>query len=138
MALAGFVIFEAIPMTQEGRKGFWMSPGFVPLLAGATLMMLSLGYAVTAVPREKGRWAAPGKFPGVSQNMPVVIIMSITAIYVVGLLGHVSFFVATLIFHGCMFGYLRIGGPVKVASVTLLASVLVALLLPWLFQIPLP
>ena len=64
------------------------------------------------------------------------MIISITGFYVVGMWVQVPFFWATLIFHLCMFSFLRIGSPVKVAIYSVLASVLVALLLPWLFQMP--
>ena len=58
--------------------------------------------------------------------------------YVLGLLGRVHFFIATLIYFGAIFTYLKIGSRGKIAFYSLLATFLSAFLLPRLFEMPLP
>ena len=122
-------------MTGEGHGGFFQSPGFVPLLTGSLLAMLSLWYTVSVLLGKStirfGSWIR--SFPGDQESWRVFVIILITGIYAVGLLGRVHFFWATLFFHLCMFSFLRIGSPLKVAIYSLCASVFVGLLLPLLF-----
>jgi len=139
LAFSIFVIVASARMTDEGNGGFFQSPGFVPLLTGSLLALLSLWYTLSTLLRKPttspGPWMR--SWLGDQENRRVLIIIAITAFYVVGILFHVPFFWVTLIFHLCMFSFLRIGSPVKVAICSLSASGLVALLLPWLFQMPL-
>ena len=138
LAFSIFVIVASARMTHKGHGGFFMSPGFVPLLTGSILALLSLWYIILTLLRNSTTSPGPWMRRWLSdrEKRRALIIIAITAFYAVGMLGRVPFFWATLIFHLCMFSFLRIGSPVKVAIYSLLASGLVALLLPWLFQMP--
>jgi hypothetical protein len=59
-------------------------------------------------------------------------------LYIFGLIGYVPFIVATLIYHALIFFYLKIGGPVKIVIYTLIATTLVAVFLPRVFDMPVP
>ena len=51
-AFALFVIVEALYMPRRGQ-GFLMSPGFVPLLAGSALLLLSLLFLFISIKKRK-------------------------------------------------------------------------------------
>ena len=136
LAFSIFVIVASARMTDEGNGGFFQSPGFVPLLTGSILALLSLWYTISTLLLKSavrpGSWLR--SWLGNQEERRVLIIIAITAFYAIGIFGHVPFFWATLIFHLCMFSFLKIGSPLKVAICSLLASGLVGLLLPWLFE----
>lgn len=117
-----------------------MSPGIVPLISGAVLALLGLIYGGKAMYAGAWRgWHAWGK--GLSSDPEMhrlVILVGIVALYAVGLVGRVNFLLATFLFHALVFAYLRIGGWVKWGGYSVGATLLVAVLLPKLFDMPLP
>jgi hypothetical protein len=65
-------------------------------------------------------------------------ILGFMTLYIVVLIGYLPFIVATLIYHALIFFYLKIGGPVKIIIYTLIATALVAVFLPGVFDMPVP
>lgn len=139
-AFSIFVIVESIRMPLRGHLGILMSPGFVPLLTGLGLLILSLIIDVGAI--RKGAIGRIGDLlsdiAGDEENRRFLVILGLMAGYTIGLIGRMPFWAATAIFHFLIFSYLKIGGWPKIIFFTALATVLVALLLPGLFEMPLP
>ena len=140
IAFSIFVIVESIRMPQHGSWGFLMSPGFVPLLSGIVLLLLSSALMANAI--SKGGYRQLGSWLHMTisddENRRFFVIFVLMGIYVVGLLGRVHFFIATLIYFGAIFTYLKVGSRGKIAFYSLMATFLSAFLLPRFFEMPLP
>lgn len=139
-AFSIFVIVESAHMPQRGTLGIFMSPGFVPLITGSILLFLSLLFTISAFLkggyRNLGQWFL-NNIAG-EENKRFLVILSLMGFYAIGLVGHIPFIGATLIFHFLIFWYLKVGGMVKIVAYSLLVTFLVAFLLPTLFNMPLP
>lgn len=137
---AAFVIEESIRMPQRGHLGIMMSPGFVPLLTGVMLFGLTLCLLVRSI--RQGGPAGLGLFfhqvLGDEENRRLLVILGLVGIYIVVLIGNLNFILATLIFHLTIFFYLKVGGYLKVCFWAVVATALVSVLLPRLFEMPLP
>jgi hypothetical protein len=135
-----FVVVEALRMPQRGHLGILMSPGFVPLLTGIVLFLLSLIINVRALRGGGLQWVRSllRCIRSEEENRRFLWVLGFLTLYIVGLIGHVPFIVATLIYHALIFFYLKIGGPIKIAVYTLIATVLVAVFLPGVFDMPVP
>ena len=135
-----FVIVESVRMPQRGHLGIMMSPGFVPLFTGIVLLFLSLVINVRAL-RGGGLKYVGVLWKSIGHDEELrrfLWILGFMVLYIVGLIGYVPFLVATLIYHALIFCYLKIGGPLKVVIYTLIATGLVALFLPRVFDMPVP
>lgn len=135
-----FVILESLRMPQRGHLGIMMSPGFVPLFTGIVLFLLSLVINVRAL-RGGGLQYVGLLLQGIRREEEIrrfLWILGFVTLYIVGLIGYVPFIVATLIYHALIFFYLKIGGPVKIVIYTLIATSLVAVFLPRVFNMPVP
>ena len=135
-----FVIVESLRMPQRGHLGIMMSPGFVPLFTGIVLFLLSIVINVRAL-RGGGHQYVGSLLQSIRKEEEIrrfLWILGFMTLYIVGLIGYMPFIAATLIYHGLIFFYLKIGGPVKIVIYTLIATVLVAVFLPRVFEMPLP
>ena len=135
-----FVILESLRMPQRGHLGIMMSPGFVPLFTGIVLLLLSLVINVRAL-RGGGLQYVGLLLQSIRREEEIgrfLWILGFVTLYIVGLIGYVPFIVATLIYHALIFFYLKIGGPVKIVIYTLIATSLVAVFLPRVFNMPVP
>ena len=135
-----FVIVESLRMPQRGHLGIMMSPGFVPLFTGIVLFLLSMVINVRAL-RGGGHQYVGSLLQSIRKEEEIrrfLWILGIMTLYIVGLIGYMPFIAATLIYHALIFFYLKIGGPVKIVIYTLIATVLVAVFLPRVFEMPLP
>jgi hypothetical protein len=135
-----FVIVESLRMPQRGHLGILMSPGVVPLFTGIVLLLLSLVINVRAL-RGGGLHYVGRLLRGLRDEEEIrrfLWILGFMTLYIVALIGRVPFIVATLIYHALIFFYLRIGGPLKIVLYTLIATALVAVFLPRVFDMPVP
>ncbi|UCD79828.1 MAG: tripartite tricarboxylate transporter TctB family protein [Desulfobacterales bacterium] len=135
-----FVIVESVRMPQRGHLGIMMSPGFVPLFTGIVLLFLSLVINVRAL-RAGGHKHIGALCKSIRDDEELrrfLWILGFMVLYIVGLIGVVPFLAATLIYHVLIFYYLRIGGPLKIVIYTLIATGLVAVFLPRVFDMPVP
>ena len=135
-----FVIVESIRMPQRGHLGILMSPGFVPLFTGMVLFLLSIVINLRAL-RGGGLQYVGSLLRSIRNEEEIrrfLWILGFMTLYIVGLIGHMPFIAATLIYHVLIFFYLKIGGPVKIVIYTLIATVLVAVFLPRVFDMPVP
>ena len=135
-----FVILESLRMPQRGHLGIMMSPGFVPLFTGIVLFLLSLVINVRAL-RGGGLQYVGLLLQSIRREEEIrrfLWILGFVTLYIVGLIGYVPFILATLIYHALIFFYLKIGRPVKIVIYTLIATALVAVFLPRVFNMPVP
>ena len=135
-----FVIVESLRMPQRGHLGILMSPGFVPLFTGIVLLLLSMVINVRAL-RGGGLQYVGSLLQSIRSEEEIrrfLWILGFMTLYIVGFIGYMPFIVATLIYHGLIFYYLKIGGPVKIVIYTLIATALVAVFLPSVFDMPVP
>ena len=135
-----FVIVESLRMPQKGHLGIMMSPGFVPLFTGIVLLLLSLVINVRAL-RGGGLQYIGSLLQGIRSGEEIrrfLWLLGFMVLYIVGLIGYVPFIVATLIYHALIFFYLKIGGPLKIVIYTLIATGLVAVFIPRVFNMPVP
>ena len=65
------------------------------------------------------------------------LLMVFIFIYVL-LVGRVHFFIANVVFLGIMYWYLKIGSWKSIIIYTLASSVFISLVVPYVFQMPLP
>jgi hypothetical protein len=135
-----FVIVESLRMPQRGHLGIMMSPGFVPLFTGIVLFLLSIVINIRALRGGGHQYVGSllRSIPNEEEVRRFLWILGFMTLYVVGLIGYMPFIAATLIYHALIFFYLKIGGPVKIVIYTLIATVLVAVFLPRIFEMPLP
>ena len=139
-AFALFVLVESIRMPQRGHLGFVCYPGFVPFLTGMALILLSMLINLRAL-RKGGHRHVGRLLRAVTHNEEgrrFLCILGFMVLYIVGLLGRVPFVAATFVFHLLTFIYLKIGGYLKIGFYSILATFLVAMLLPWFFEMPIP
>ena len=137
---AVFVIIESLRMPQRGHLGIMMSPGFVPLFTGIVLLFLSFVINVRAL-RAGGFKYIGTLFKSIRDEEELrrfLWILGFMTLYIVGLIGRMPFIAATFIYHAMIFSYLKIGGPLKIVIYTLIATGLVALFLPNVFDMPVP
>jgi len=135
-----FVIVESLRMPQRGHLGIMMSPGFVPLFTGIVLFLLSMVINVRAL-RSGGHQYVGSLLRSIRHEEEIrrfLWILGFMTLYIVGLIGYLPFSAATLIYHALIFYYLKIGGPLKIVIYTLIATVLVAVFLPRVFDMPVP
>ena len=135
-----FVIVESLRMPPRGHLGLVCYPGFVPFLTGTMLFLLSLGHNIVALRngahRHLRQWLKT-TFED-DEIRRFLVILGSMVLYIVVLLGRVPFVAATLVFHTLIFIYLKVGHPVKIGFYALLATALVSILLPRLFEMPVP
>ena len=137
---AVFVIIESVRMPQRGHLGMLMSPGFVPFCTGVVLLILSMVINVRAASR--GALRSIGEMTGIlikdEESRRFLWILGFLILYIVVLINLMQFIAATFLFHALIFIYLRIGGWFKIIFYASLAAVLVAVVLPMLFEMPVP
>jgi hypothetical protein len=138
-ALGAFAIFAAAGMPRRGNLGFFTSPGFVPLLLGVLLVVLSLILAYKAIRREAmggvQNWLR--RIKESEESRRVLVLVTLLTAYV-ALIGRVNFALLTFVFASATFFYVRAGKPWQVLVYALLLTALVAFGIPELFSMPMP
>jgi hypothetical protein len=137
--IALFVVVEAARMPERGPLGFFTSPGFVPLLVGAIALLLSV--VLVAINVARGGIAGLGAWLRASvrqeETRRLGALVALISAYVL-VLGWIPFWLATFLFLLAIFVYLRASPwwlmPVHAGA----ATFVVAWLLPWLFEMPVP
>ncbi len=130
-----------IPRFEKDWGGFYAAPGFVPLILGITLFVMSLALFVRAV-RMQGYRIIPGRktLSDFVRSRPVHR-WCLAMIYAFGfffLLGHVYFYLATFL---VLFAYMATFGEQKIwigLIVSLIASGFIYLVFTRVFLVALP
>ncbi|MGQ9509216.1 MAG: tripartite tricarboxylate transporter TctB family protein [Thermodesulfobacteriota bacterium] len=139
LSLSVFIIFESIRMPQKGRWGFFMGPGFLPLILGFVLIGLS-GYLILRSLTSNGQAGIILLFRKMKEGVEsrrFLIIAGWTAIYV-ALIGTIPFLLINFIYFFGIFLYLKVGRLWEVILLSIGASLLVGFITPRIFDMPLP
>lgn len=139
LSLSVFILFESIRMPQKGRWGFFMGPGFLPLILGFVLIGLS-GYLILRSLPSNGQAGIILLFRKMKEGVEsrrFLIIAGWTAIYV-ALIGTIPFLLINFIYFIGIFLYLKVGRLWEVLLLSIGASLLVGFITPRIFDMPLP
>lgn len=143
MAGSLLIVVESlkIPRFEKDWGGFYAAPGFVPLILGITLFVMSLALFVRAV-KKQGYKIIPGRatLSNFVRSRPVHR-WCLAMIYAFGfffLLGHVYFYVAAFL---VLFAYMATFGEQKRSIcliISIVASASIYLVFTKIFLVPLP
>jgi len=139
LALSIFITFESMRMPQKGRWGFFMSPGFLPLILGLILLGLSISLIIRSL-ASNGPSGIVSLFRKIKEGVEshrFLIIAGWTAIYVI-LIGTIPFLLINFIYFFGVFLYLKVGRLWEILLLSVGASLLVGFITPWIFDMPLP
>jgi hypothetical protein len=143
MAGSLFIVVESlkIPRFEKDWGGFYAAPGFVPLILGITLFVMSLALFVRAV-KKQGYRVIPGRQTlGNFVQSSRVHRWCLAMIYAFGfffLLGHIYFYLATFL---VLFAYMATFGEQKRSVslvISIVASAAIYLVFTKIFLVPLP
>jgi hypothetical protein len=130
-----------MPRFEKDWGGFYAAPGFVPLILGITLFVMSLALFVRAVKMRGYRIIPDRQAVSGFVRSRAVHRWCLAMIYAFGfffLLGHIYFYVATFL---VLFAYMATFGEQKRSFsliISLIASGLIYLVFTKLFLVPLP
>lgn len=138
-----FIVFESlrIPRFEKDWGGFYAAPGFVPLILGITLFVMSLVLFVRAV-KNKGYRIIPSR--ETLKNFvrsKRVHRWCLAMIYAFGfffLLGHIYFYLAAFL---VLFAYMATFGEQRLhvsLTISIIASAMIYLVFTRIFLVPLP
>ncbi len=143
MACSLLIVVESlkIPRFEKDWGGFYAAPGFVPLILGITLFVMSLALFVRAL-RMRGHRIIPSKamVADFVRSKPVHR-WCLAMFYAFGfffLLGHIYFYLAAFL---VLFAYMATFGEQKRSIsliISLIASALIFLVFTKIFLVPLP
>lgn len=139
LALSVFVALESLRMPEKGRWGFFMGPGFLPLILAIVLLCLTLFLLISSITLRGPSGVKPlfQRLKGGLESRRFLIIAGWTAIYV-ALIGTIPFLFINFIYFFGIFLYLKVGRLWKVIILSLGSSLLVGYITPWIFDMPLP
>jgi len=143
MALSFFIVIESlkIPRFEKDWGGFYAAPGFVPLILGITLFVMSLALFVRSV-KKQGYRIIPGRetLSYFVRSRPFHR-WCLAMIYAFGfffLLGHIYFYLAAFL---VLFAYMATFGEQKRSIslvISLAAAATIYLVFTKIFLVPLP
>ncbi len=143
MACSLLIVVESlkIPRFEKDWGGFYAAPGFVPLILGITLFVMSLALFVRAL-KMRGYRIIPSKgtIAGFVRSKPVHR-WCLAMFYAFGfffLLGHIYFYLAAFL---VLFAYMATFGEQKrfiSLIISLVAAALIYLVFTKIFLVPLP
>jgi len=143
MACSLLIVVESlkIPRFEKDWGGFYAAPGFVPLILGISLFVMSLALFVRAL-RMRGHRIIPSKgtIADFVRSKPVHR-WCLAMFYAFGfffLLGHIYFYLAAFL---VLFAYMATFGEQKRSIsliISLIASALIFLVFTKIFLVPLP
>lgn len=121
------------------RMGVVTSPAFTPILLSALVTILSC-VLIGATLMKHGKVSLIRWFRGVvgdERMQRSLILIVLTGVYVF-LIGRGSFIAVTTVYLFAMYWYLKIGSLRLIILYSLAAGLLVSVLIPYVFQMPLP
>jgi hypothetical protein len=139
LAVSVFVVIESLRMPEKGKWGFFMGPGFFPLILAFALLCLTLFLLISSITAKGPSGVKPlfQRLKGGLESRRFLIIAGWTAIYV-ALIGTIPFLFINFIYFFGIFFYLKVGRLWKVIILSLGSSLLVGYITPWIFDMPLP
>ena len=143
MACSLVIVIESlkIPHFEKDWGCFYAAPGFVPLILGITLFVMSLALFVRAVKRQGYRIIPDREAVGGFMRSKPVHRWCLAMVYAFGfffLLGHIYFYLAAFL---VLFAYMATFGEQKrwiSLIISLVASASIYLVFTKIFLVPLP
>lgn len=139
MVFAVLMIIGALNFPRRARMGVITSPAFTPILLSILVIILCTVLIVVTF-KKFGMVSIPQWFKGVIADEKMqrsFILIVIIGVYIL-LVGRIPFLIANIVFLAVMYWYLKIGSWKKVVLYSLASGVFVSLLVPYIFQMPLP
>lgn len=144
MALA-FIVFAvlmflgAYHFPWRARMGVVTSAGFVPILLCALIFLLSIALIIATLQKYSraslSEWLSSTLVDDrIRRSFTIAVI---TFIYVLSI-GKINFLAANTLYLIVMFWYLRVGNWIRVIMYGVLNGIFVAVIVPYIFQMPLP
>lgn len=133
------MIIGAAKFPKRARMGRITSPAFTPIMLSIFVIILCIVLIIGTL-RKYGKISISTWFKEVIADERMqrsYLLMGIILIYVL-LVGRVHFFIANVVFLGIMYWYLKIGSWKDIIIYTLASSVFISLVVPYVFQMPLP
>lgn len=139
LGLSIFVFIESLRMPEKGGWGFFMGPGFLPLILSVVLFLLTSSMLIASIGRQGISGIIPlfQRLKGSFEFRRSLVIAGWTWIYV-ALIGTFPFIIVNFIYFLGIFLYLNIGKIWKIVLLSLGSSILVGYLIPRIFDMPLP
>lgn len=142
--VAVYVLFEGYRIYAKAGKLLYLSPGLLPLMLGAILLVLSIVLCLTSI-KEGGVGARITELKDWWQvtvkdknTMRMVIGVVLMGLYTFVMLGMLPFWLATFLFMLLLMYFLEAGSIVKIVLISVLVTGLVILLFQVCFRVPLP
>lgn len=136
-AILMFVGAQFFP--HRSNMGFVTAASFTPMVLGIIVTVLSIVLVISALKKPKNgtfyEWFTV--VASDDRTRRSVLIGGITLVYVI-LIGRVHFLPVNLVYLIVMYRYLRVGGWPKILILGTVNAVLIAYLVPMIFQMPLP
>jgi magnesium-transporting ATPase (P-type) len=146
LVLSGVLIIYSILMIigaanfpRRARMGRITSPAFTPIMLSIFVMALCVVLIIGTF-KKYGKISISTWFKEVIADERMrrsYLLMVFILIYVL-LVGRVHFLIANVVFLGIMYWYLKIGSWKSIIIYTLASSVFISLVVPYVFQMPLP
>ncbi|MDR2134655.1 MAG: tripartite tricarboxylate transporter TctB family protein [Treponema sp.] len=144
MVLCVFSSVLALSYYVKSKKEFYASPGFMPMLIGVILFLLSLSLLVQSLKgsslKERFGQAAAAfrRGTGSRRFFNSAAGLAIFGVYIYALLRFLPFWLASFIFLAAVFMYLRASGIVKCVIIAALSIGGIVLLFQIAFRVPMP
>lgn len=139
IVFAILMIVGALNFPKRARMGVITSPAFTPILLSILIIVLSL-ILVGLTLKKYGRVSIPSWFKEVIANdimQRSYILMVIIGVYILSI-GRIHFLISNLVFLAVMYWFLKIGTWKTVLIYTIASSLLISVVVPYVFQMPLP
>ncbi len=125
--------------TYRTQMGFVTAAAFTPIVLSIIVAILSGFLIIGALRKPKsrsiGRWA--GSVIADDRTHRSLVMAVLTAIYVVAV-GRINFLVVNLVYLFVAYRYLKVGSMWKVAVLSIVNAAIVGVVVPRIFQMPLP
>ena len=129
----------AMHFPYRAKMGLITSSAFTPMLLSGLVAILAAVLILITLRKPRGT-AAREWFVAVSGSdttRRALLIIALSAVYIL-LVGRINFVVVNCLYLLAMFWFLRIGSPARIVLFALANGLFVSLLIPYIFQMPVP
>lgn len=139
MIFAVLMIIGALNFPRRARMGVITSPAFTPILLSVLVIVLCIALIVITL-KNYGKVSVSAWLRGVIADEKMqrsFILIAFTVGYIL-LVGRVYFLIANVIYLAVMYWYLKIGSWKMILLYSAASGAFVSLVVPFVFQMPLP
>ena len=139
LAYASFMFVGALNFTTRAQMGKITSPKFTPILLSTLVVIFSITLIIATLRKHRGI-SIPGWFREVFTDERMqrsFILVGIMTVYIV-LIGIVDFLIINLLYFLVVYSYLKIGRWTRIIIYSAACTVIVAIIVPYVFNMPTP